>query len=107
MDKMIMAVVPSAETNRVLDALVRAGFTATFGESRSGVLRQAQYVLHIAVRTDDLETVLGIIKTRCHSPTDVEESVADESPEAARSRTQVELGGAVVFVWDLERFEIY
>ena len=107
MDKMIMAVVPSEETNRVLDALVRAGFTATFAESRSGVLRQAQYVLYIAVRTEDLETVLSIIKKRCHSPTDVEESVADESPEATRSRTQIELGGAVIFVWDLERFEIY
>jgi uncharacterized protein YaaQ len=107
MDKMIMAVVPSEETNRVLEALVRAGFTATFTESRSGVLRQAQYVLYIAVRTEDVETVLGIIKKRCHSQASVEKCAADESSLANRSRTQVELGGAVVFVWDLDRFEIY
>jgi uncharacterized protein YaaQ len=107
MDKMIMAVVPSEETNRVLEALVRAGFTTTFTESRSGVLRQAQYVLYIAVRTEDVETVLDIIKRRCHSPTNVEESIADESTQTDCTRTQIELGGAVVFVWDLGRFEIY
>ena len=107
MDKMIMAVVPSEETNRVLEALVRAGFTATFAESRSGVLRQAQYVLYIAVRTEDVETVLDIIKRRCHSPVNVEESIADESAQTDCTRTQIELGGAVVFVWELDRFEIY
>jgi uncharacterized protein YaaQ len=107
MDKMIMAVVPSEETNRVLQALVRAGFTATFTESRSGVLRQAQYVLFVAVPAGDVETVLDIIKNRCHSQADVEECTADASPLADRSRTQIELGGAVVFVWDLDRFETY
>jgi uncharacterized protein YaaQ len=107
MDKMIMAVVPSEEANRVLEALVRAGFTATFTESRSGVLRQAQYVLYIAVRTEDLETVLDIIKSRCRSPAKVEDGAADESRLADRTRTQIELGGAVIFVWDLDRFEIY
>lgn len=107
MDKMVMAVVPSEEANRVLQALIRAGFTATFTESRSGVLRQAQYILYIAVRTEDLETVLGVIRSRCHSPADVEECTGDESSPAGRSRTLVELGGAVVFVWDLDRFAIY
>jgi uncharacterized protein YaaQ len=107
MDKMVMAVVPSEEANRVLQALVRAGFTATFAESRSGVLRQAQYILYIAVRTEDVDRVLDVIRTRCHSPADVEECAADESSPAGRSRTQVELGGAVVLVWDLDRFEIY
>jgi uncharacterized protein YaaQ len=107
MEKMIMAVVPSEEASRVLEALVRAGFTATFAESRSGVLRQAQYILFIAVHAGDVEAVLDIINSRCHSQADVEECTADDAALADRSRTQVELGGAVVFVWDLDRFEIY
>ncbi|RLC68251.1 MAG: hypothetical protein DRI48_00060 [Chloroflexi bacterium] len=104
--KMVMAVVPRTEGDNVLHALVAAGHTATFTERRGGMLRRAQLMLFIAVdKDDDLQKVLGVIRDTCHSRVTVEstESESDSSVPA----TTTEVGGAVVFVWDLESFEIY
>lgn len=98
-EKMIMAVIPQAEAERVLDALVRAGYTATMLESRGGVLRQAQQVLFIGVESQALTAVLDLIRTHCRHEVAVKGEPAaftrDQPPVTAR------LGGAVVFVWDI------
>jgi uncharacterized protein YaaQ len=107
--KMVMAVVPRDEAEAVLSALIAAGHTATFTESRGGILRQAQYTLFIAVDEQALPQVLDIIQESCHSLLRVE-SGDDVMPilgRADRASASVRVGGAVVFVWDLEHFQIY
>jgi len=105
--KMVMAVVPRDEAGRVLEALVAAGHTTTFSDSRGGALRQAQQTLFIAVEKRNLERVLTIIRKSCHSRVTLEsaETEAMVSPTAAAATTEV--GGAAVFIWDLDRFEIF
>jgi len=108
--KMVMAVVPRDEAGRVIDALTTAGYTATFTESRGGMLRQAQYTLFIAVENDALAPVLSIIKKSCHSHITVEPEKAGEPQpfvSGGRGTVTASVGGAVVFVWDLELFTIY
>jgi uncharacterized protein YaaQ len=105
--KMVVAVVPRDEAECVLEALVAAGFTATFTESRGGMLRQAQYMLFIAVEKEALEQVLTIIQDSCHSQVCVEPSESGEPSLLRRAPVTAELGGAAVFVWDLDRFQIY
>ena len=108
--KMIMAVVPRDEAGGVLDALIAAGHTATFTDSRGGMLRQAQQMLFIAVEDEDLRRVLAIIANSCHSQVTVEPSEASDPQEpTAVNSTAVaaNVGGAAVFVWNLEQFEIY
>jgi uncharacterized protein YaaQ len=106
--KMVMAVIPRDEAEDVLHALINAGHTATFTESRGGMLRQAQKTLFIAVRAQDLEKILGIICNSCHSPARVESAEPGRENLAPHSGpVKTALGGAVVFVWDLERFETY
>ena len=41
MKKMVMAVVPRDQASRVLECLVDAGYSATYMESRGGMLRQS------------------------------------------------------------------
>lgn len=103
--KMVMAIVHRDETAHLLEALIAAGHTATFNESRGGVLRQASNTLFIAVQANRLQEVLEIIRENCRSnvSADVECGPSDMPP--SRSWTQV--GGAVVMVWSLEQFEIY
>lgn len=104
--KMVMAVVARQEAREVVHELVASGHTATSVESRGGVLRQQYETLFIAVDDDDLETVLAIVGRSCHSCVSVEKR---GSPVAgpALSRDIADVGGAVVFVWDLEQFRRY
>jgi uncharacterized protein YaaQ len=106
--KMVMAVVPRDDTECVLQALVAAGHTATFVESRGGVLRQAKKMLFIAVQAKDLDQVLTIIEDSCHCQEQAATSGSERgalSPEPAP--VTAGMGGTPVFVWDLDRFEIY
>jgi uncharacterized protein YaaQ len=107
--KMVMAVVPRDEAEGVLSALISAGHSATFTESRGGMLRQAQYTLFIGVDEQSLGNVLDIIRESCHSQIRVESG--DEREEemigSRRAATSARVGGAVVFVWDLGHFDTY
>jgi uncharacterized protein YaaQ len=104
---MVMAVVPRDEAECVLEALVAAGFAATFTESRGGMLRQAQYTLFIAVKSEDLDQVLTIIQGSCHSEVQVESSEPKKPSLSGPAPKKAELGGAAVLVWTLDRFETY
>jgi uncharacterized protein YaaQ len=104
--KMVMAVVPREEANNVIGELVAAGHTATFVESKGGVLRQSSQALFIVVSDDDLDQVLDAIGCSCRSALTL---TGDEgaTAEAAVTGQNAVVGGAVVFVWELERFERY
>jgi uncharacterized protein YaaQ len=105
--KMVMAVVPRDEAGRVLEALVAAGHTATFSDSRGGVLRQAQQTLFIAVEKKNLERVLTIIRKNCRSHVALESAESEKMVSPVAAPATAEVGGAVIFVWDLDRFEVY
>ena len=109
MRKMVMAVVPRDQAVQVMEALIAAGYTATFTDSRGGMLRQAQETLFIAVREQDLDQILSIIRHNCRTQVQVEseEESASGSFPVGLSRVSTYVGSAVVFVWDLERFETY
>lgn len=103
--KMVMAVISKDEADDVIDALVAAGHTATTMESRGGVLRQAYESLFVATRAEHLQSVLDIICRTCHSCVSVERVDAPDLFEAEPTRDIAQVGGAVVFVWDLEQMK--
>lgn len=106
--KMVMAVVSHDQFERVLDRLINAGHAATFTESRGGMLRQRQDMLFIAVDESRVDDVVDIIRATYR--TTVELSDAGERSAllgASVSETvTTQLGHAVIFVWDLDRFEV-
>jgi uncharacterized protein YaaQ len=101
--KMMMAVVPRAEAQRVLRVLIRAGFAATFVESRGGMLRQAQYMVFIVLEEGREDEVLEIIRESCHSEVSVDKG--EEATALPFSGEKAQVGGAIVFIWDIERVE--
>jgi len=106
--KMIMAVIPRDQGSHVLEMLVTAGYPVTFSESRGGVWRQAQYTLYICVEEGRVEDALRIIAENCRAQVEVETSGAVDAASAPHSIQMIAgLGGAVVFVWDVERVETY
>ena len=105
--KMLMAIVPRAEAVSVVDHLVEQGHTATLLDSRSGVLRQAQTVLLIAVEATDVDDVMTIIRDNCRSEVKVKGQSPHDPFALGGVPVTAELGGAVVFVWDIERVEAF
>lgn len=103
--KMVMAIMPRGEAEPVLQGLVAANHTATYMETRGGMLRQAQMTLFIAVDEEHVEQVLTIIENTCHSEPMVKS--VDEEPGTAPMPARPRLGGAVVFIWDIARSETY
>jgi uncharacterized protein YaaQ len=106
-DKMVMAIVGRQEAVLVLEALIAAGYTATFSDSRSGMLRQAMETLFIGVESDKLDHVLSIVRDNCRSRIEAREAEAGTALPVSPRRTFAEVGSAVVLVWDIDRFETY
>ena len=101
-----MAVIPRDEAEHVLDALINAGFSATFMETKGGMLRQSQYSLFTAFPAEKLDEVCQIIKQNC--TTDIELDEDDLTKQEILNNSGIQkLGGAVVFAWDLDRLETY
>jgi len=101
-----MAIVDRDDADRVLGALVEAGYTATYSDSRGGVLRRSQKTLIMAVERTNLEQVLAILRQSCRTCLSMDGEPV-ERPPFGPIPTTPEVGGAVVFVWDLDRFEKY
>ena len=101
-----MAIIPRDEAELVLNALIEAGHTATFIETKGGVMRQSQYTLFIVVKDKHLETVCKIIEANCMVDMIIEDGDAgqEESKEPSPGN---KLGGAVVFVWKLNQIISY
>jgi uncharacterized protein YaaQ len=109
--KMVMAIIDHEEALAVLEALISAGYAATFNDSRSGFLRQSKQTLFLGVEASRVDDVLSIIERNCRSHVESLESDADADAglvlRVAPRRTFSEVGSAAVFVWDIDRFETY
>ncbi|MBN2005675.1 MAG: cyclic-di-AMP receptor [Anaerolineae bacterium] len=108
MKKMIMVVIPRDQANPVLESLITAGYSMTFAESRGGVWRQAQYTLHTCVDEAQVDDVMDIIRENCRTRVEVTtEGVSTQTMAPGQTPFTANLGDAVVFVWDVNRMEIF
>ncbi|MGI6250970.1 MAG: cyclic-di-AMP receptor [Anaerolineaceae bacterium] len=105
--KMVMAVVPKKRGEELLNALIEAGFTATYNETRGGMLRQSQITLFIAVRADDVPKVLDVIRGVCSEGSRVHQGFRINGIEGQESlNVEMATNSAVVFIWSLDQFEL-
>jgi uncharacterized protein YaaQ len=105
--KMVMVVIPSNTADRVLDALVNAGHTATYAETHGGMLQQSQKSLFIAVKKEDLDFVLNIIRENCRTSVEMSTRTPDENGEFEHPPVTADLGGAIAFIWEINRIETF
>lgn len=102
-----MVVIPRDEAEMVLDALISAGYTATFVETKGGMLRQSQYTLFIAVKNADLNKVCEIIKENCTVPISNMNADLEREEMLTDETLSGKIGGAILFIWNLNKVEIY
>jgi uncharacterized protein YaaQ len=101
--KMLMVVVPTNTAERVLDALVNQGYTATYADTHGGVLQQSQLSLFIAVKAEQLDEVLKIIEDHCRTRVEMSIKPSGEEKDIKKPLVTAELGGAIAFVWDINQ----
>ncbi len=107
--KLIVAIVQDVDSGPVLNALMGEGYRATKISSTGGFLVRGNSSIFIGVQDDQVDPVLGILRKHCHARREFVSPVVPLG-EAAAARhwvqpLEVEVGGATVFVLDVERFE--
>ncbi|MED4601110.1 cyclic-di-AMP receptor [Paenibacillus validus] len=106
--KLVIAVVQDKDSNRLSNALIKAGFRATKLASTGGFLRAGNTTFLIGTEDDRVNEALQVIKANCKIR---EQMVTPVSPMGGTTDSyipfpvEVQVGGAAVFVLPVERFE--
>ncbi|ASS73526.1 hypothetical protein CIG75_00030 [Tumebacillus algifaecis] len=105
--KLVIAVVQDKDSNKLSQQLVKKGFGATKLASTGGFLKSGNTTFLIGVEADRVEEVMQVIKDTCESR---ETTITPMSNMGSASETYVpypvtvQVGGATVFVVDVEHF---
>jgi len=106
--KLVFAIVHERDKQKVTDALLQAGHQFTKIASTGGFLRDGNATLLIGAMADAVEEVIDVVRGCCSSR---DEFVNPPPPDALAgggilmSPVKVKVGGAIIFVVDVERFE--
>ncbi|SET05083.1 cyclic-di-AMP receptor [Anaerobranca gottschalkii] len=106
--KLVIAVIQDKDSGKLLEMLVDEGFKATKLASTGGFLKAGNTTVLIGVEDHQVDDVVGIIKQTCKSR---EKMVTTMSPLGGSVESyvpypvEVIVGGATIFVVDVEKFE--
>ena len=104
--KMLMAIINSDDANAVITQLMRERFQVTKLATTGGFLRAGNVTILIGLEDDRLETAFSIIRDYCHTRKQYIPTTAEFNTGMYHAMpVQVEVGGATVFVMNVERFE--
>ncbi|NLY53249.1 MAG: hypothetical protein GX060_01270 [Firmicutes bacterium] len=106
--KLIVAVVQDKDSVRLVEALVEKGYRSTKLASTGGFLKSGNTTLLIGVEEKHVQRVVDIIKDICHSREQLITPMAPVGSNSVESYVpypiEVLVGGATVFVLDVEKF---
>ena len=106
--KLMVAVVHNEDAKVLIDALLAHEHRATWLHSSGGFLKQSNATVLVGVEDDKVEGIIGLVRENCHSRT---QTVSPIPPIMEPGEfflpypLEVEVGGAVVFVLPVDRFE--
>ncbi len=106
--KSIIAIVQSDDAGTLTDALREKDFQSTLISSTGGFLREGNATLLIGVEDAQVDAVLRVIKENCNTRTQFVNPmppVMEPGELYMPQPVEVQVGGAVVFVLPVERFE--
>lgn len=105
--QLILAIVQDEDAGPVIESLTGAGFRATRINTVGGFLRKGNATVIIGVEKQQLHRALLIIRDNCETRTEffVPTAPGEVGEPYPLDPIQVQVGGATVFVLDVERFE--
>ena len=104
--KLIIAIVQDEDASRLISQLMNDGFGVTKLATTGGFLMAGNVTILVGVDEEKVQTVIDIIHDQSHSrkqmiPTSTEMSYG----YYPSMPVEVTVGGATIFVLDIERFE--
>ncbi|OGO43452.1 MAG: hypothetical protein A2Z04_06330 [Chloroflexi bacterium RBG_16_57_9] len=108
--KLIVSIIHSDDAGDLVTALGQAGFQSTIISTTGGFLREGNATVLIGVADEKLEDVLEIIHQNCHArPRYINPlpPIVEPGELHLPQPVEVQVGGAIVFVINVERFERY
>lgn len=104
--KLVLAIVQEKDVGRLIDALTEDGIQATMLASTGGFLREGNSTILTGVEDQQVEQVLATVQRCCHR----REQFVSPMPPAVEPvdsyvtyPVKVEVGGAIVFVLQVEQ----
>lgn len=103
--KLVIAIVNNDDCHTVLDEITREGFSATKLSTSGGFLRAGNATLLIGVEEEKLDALLQIIEKFCSKRKQIVQTQPSFNADFIVSvPVEVSVGGATVFVLDVEQF---
>lgn len=104
--KMLIAIINHDDAHDVISNLMKAGFSVTKLSTKGGFLRVGNVTILVGLEAEKVDEAIGIIKEQSQSRLQVLPSTA-EFGMGFYPTTPVEIavGGATIFVVDVEKFE--
>jgi uncharacterized protein YaaQ len=105
--KLLVVITADDEADTLITKLVERGYPATKVSSTGGFLRRGSATIFSGIDATDVDAVLAIIRDQCRARTEFLPAQALPFPESIypAEPVQVRVGGAIVFVLPVERFE--
>ena len=104
--KLIIAIINYDDAGAVVQGLSENGFSSTRLSTTGGFLLAGNVTLLIGVEDDRVQEAVDIIHEHSHSRTQLRPNLSDMSHSFMAARPlEVSVGGATLFVVDVERFE--
>jgi uncharacterized protein YaaQ len=106
--KLVVAVIHDRDQKRTSEGLLKSGFKFTKIGSTGGFLREGNVTMLIGAEEEQLDTLMAVLSDSSRAR---EQYVNVLPPEATPVGTfitnpvKVQVGGAIAFVLDVERFE--
>ena len=106
--KLILSIVNSDDAHDLTEALKQAGFQSTTISTTGGFLREGNATLIVGAADEKVSAALNIIRDNCHRRTQYVNPlppVMEPGELYMPTPVEVEVGGAIVFVVNVERME--
>jgi len=105
--KLLVIIASDDDANTLIRKLVERGYPATKVSSTGGFLKRGNATIFSGVDANDVNQVITIIRSECRARTEMIPVPALPLPGsmAPLEPRQVRVGGAIVFVLPVERFE--
>jgi uncharacterized protein YaaQ len=107
-DSLVIAIVQDEDADLLLNGLREAGIGATKIGSTGGFLRKGNATILSGVEASEVDGIVSMVRLECHACTEyvpVQTLPLMGEGSVLQQPTEVRVGGAIVFVLPVERFE--